>query len=843
MFKPVVLSADVCYTYSVMRTLTNNPAPASKDNLARLMAGENLRVEHDPQAPTASFDLKNRVLTLPVWKNLPEDTIDMLIGHEVSHALHTPPGDALEKACRRIAPNNPTRAQVYVNVVEDARIERLIKRDYPGLRRSFVGGYDELLSRDLFKIKGKNLAELGFLDRINLQYKIGHRLAVPFSAEELPLVQRVATTVSWEDVVALCKEIYEFCREQKRKERENNKPQDSKDGKSLPSDEQGEDQSDSEQDAEGQSDDESDSDPNGEDTGDSDADSNGEADENDQEESGQAPEGEEGQGDVSAQSGGQTDRDATDETGGTGNGRGGDSEEFDDTPDDAETVNAAKQELDKFADRTGAPTVYADLAKPTDRCVVPVKATLDSFRANYRDLAKYFTGSTVATLQASPAVCYNSWKKHHADAVQVLASEFDRRKAADEHKRTMVAETGVIDPNRLHAYRITDDIFLRNSLVRDGKNHGVVLLLDMSGSIHESFHNLVIQLVTLAHFCRRVNIPFRFYGFTDRAKGDTSLDCKPNERFNSFTSNEAFPGNNIATRLVTLLEDGMKTQEFVEQCGYLLHASYTISHGGRPLHGNPTFEDLKAACGHNNVPSFSVPNWFNLDQTPLNAALLAMVTLAPKFKAEKRVQVANLIVLTDGEASDSMVHLNANSDAWNRVRSRQISATGYTSRSPLIVWRDTVTRKQWNAFCTAHNGSTYTVSRGRETGLLVSIIRSYGINTVFMYAAATKRIAKVHIGEAIVGTGTKDDAKRIALRDSLEASLKDNGWFSVPECHGFTDYIVFTVATAKNENTLGAVDASTASGLRSLRNQFIKNQSGRRANRPLLARVAEVLSK
>ena len=58
-----------------------------KTNLAKLLATENLVVEHK-SVETASFDVKNRVLTLPVW-NVSDVVYDMLVGHEVGHALHS----------------------------------------------------------------------------------------------------------------------------------------------------------------------------------------------------------------------------------------------------------------------------------------------------------------------------------------------------------------------------------------------------------------------------------------------------------------------------------------------------------------------------------------------------------------------------------------------------------------------------------------------------------------------------------------------------------------------------------------------------------------------------------
>ena len=60
-----------------------------KSGLAKLMATENLIVQHAKVA-TAMFDPKNRVLTCPIWEQMSGDLYDLLMGHEVGHAIDTP---------------------------------------------------------------------------------------------------------------------------------------------------------------------------------------------------------------------------------------------------------------------------------------------------------------------------------------------------------------------------------------------------------------------------------------------------------------------------------------------------------------------------------------------------------------------------------------------------------------------------------------------------------------------------------------------------------------------------------------------------------------------------------
>lgn len=827
---------------------------AAKGQLARLMATENIRVEHDPSAKTASFNMRDRVLTLPVWKDLAADTLDMLIGHEVSHALYTPPGEQpLLDACKKIDAKRLELAKAYLNVVEDARIERLIKRDFPGLRRNFVTGYDDLMKRDLFGLsKIDDLATLPLIDRINLQYKIGHRVSIPFNAAELPLVQRVATTLSWDEVVALSKAIYDLAKEQKKKEQEQ-KAQKEKDSESATVPDQDQDDQDAADDTDGEGDQDSEGESNADDTGDEDGDSNGEAEANDDENEADAPEGEQGEGDVDAKSNGK-DAEGGDEE--TDSGSGSDTSDEDDgstdtdgddvAPDDSQTAKNAESALASRTDQNAQAIWYADIAAPTDTFTVKLTDVVAGFRRHFgRD----------PEIGKRLSVTYNAWKTANATAVQTLATEFDRRKAADEHRRSTVAETGVIDVNRLHAYKITDDIFLRNAIVRDGKNHGLVLLLDMSGSIHQVFHDLVTQLVTLAHFCRRVNIPFRFYGFTDRAgrhAGYDHLNLDSHVVKNDYTPANYFKSGSmgadrIPTRLLTLLTDGMKTQDFMEQCSYLLYASWCITYAGTPNWDKTVVgKALREALLSTNNSYNGVPFWFTLEQTPLNAALLGAISLVPAFKREKGLQVANLIVLTDGEASDGLGQHTRQTDGY-REKAARAGATQWSSDGKVrIVYRDPVTRKEYKGSRrSSYAGSTneYSLSKDQETELMLAIAKDRGIKTVCIHVTVTKKVAN-QVARRLVAFSGKTTVEIEADHEKLVKDLRENDWTHVENVEGFDDYIVFPVPAAVTEETLDVVgDTSTAAGLRSLRNQFFKVAAARKGNRPLLVRVADLVSK
>ena len=164
-----------------------------KGTLAKLLATENLTVEHR-KVSTAAFDVDKRILILPIWKTASSTVYDLLVGHEVGHALYTPNMDlgGVSKS--------------FVNVLEDARIERMMKVTYPGLRKSFFEGYKQLWDMDFFGVKGDDVETISLIDRINLYFK-GNR-SMPFEEDENIWVEKVANTKTFKDVVDLANEMY-----------------------------------------------------------------------------------------------------------------------------------------------------------------------------------------------------------------------------------------------------------------------------------------------------------------------------------------------------------------------------------------------------------------------------------------------------------------------------------------------------------------------------------------------------------------------------------------------------------------------------------------------------------
>ena len=178
-----------------------------KSQLAKLLATENMVVEN-ANVETAQFDVERRVLTLPMWKRASNTVYDMLVGHEVGHALFTPNDWSWEDRIPK----------QFVNVTEDARIEKLMKRRYPGLSKSFYQGYKELAEDDFFGLEDEDLSTYNLADRANLHYKIGNFVDIPFTEEERKYVDMMGETETFADAVMVAEEIYKFCKTESEKE-------------------------------------------------------------------------------------------------------------------------------------------------------------------------------------------------------------------------------------------------------------------------------------------------------------------------------------------------------------------------------------------------------------------------------------------------------------------------------------------------------------------------------------------------------------------------------------------------------------------------------------------------
>ena len=101
----------------------------------------------------------------------------------------------------------------------------------------------------------------------------------------------------------------------------------------------------------------------------------------------------------------------------------------------------------------------------------------------------------------------NKIEKDSMRTVNYLLKEFEMKKSADSYQRASVAKTGVLDTNKLFSAKYNDDVFKRNLTIPEGKNHGLVMIIDWSGSMANNIFGCIKQVIELTLFCKKVNIP------------------------------------------------------------------------------------------------------------------------------------------------------------------------------------------------------------------------------------------------------------------------------------------------------------------------------------------------
>ena len=451
-----------------------------KNTIAKLLAEEDIFVVHK-QMDTAYFDVKNRELGLPIWKENTMEAVEeeLLVCHEIGHALYTPL-DMLENSQLRKIDHS------VVNVLEDARIEKKVKNKYLGTVRLFNAGYESLIKKDFFGTSGKDLSDFNLIDRINLFFK--GNTDVVFSDEEKVWVDRTAKTETPDDVLDLAEELLAWMADNPESM---GAPDDSDDSDEI--DETGEESTEGSGSGSG--------DENGENE-------DGSDDRNDAGSDNSTPD--------DAESGEDKGLDTPDKSdvieGGT------DGEGAAATPNiTAETAEKFGKSLQEARD-LGA-TSY-DYVRVNDldlkQIVVPYKTIIAENEKHYeKDL--FFT-STLSEVE--------DLKKSSKKTVAYMVKEFEMKKSADAYARAAVSKTGSLDMGKLHTYKYNEDLFRKVTTLPGATNHGLVMCLDWSGSMSENLKGTLTQLFNLVWFCRRTKIPFEVYAFSDNyaKKGGMTID-------------------------------------------------------------------------------------------------------------------------------------------------------------------------------------------------------------------------------------------------------------------------------------------------------------------------------
>jgi len=545
-----------------------------KSQLAKLLATEDLIVEHK-QVQTACFNVHTRVLTLPMWEKASNTVYDLLVGHEVGHALFTPDENWLEKVA--VPPQ-------FVNVVEDARIEKLMKRKYMGLAKTFFRGYQELNDEDFFSISDESVSTFNLADRANLYFKVGNFVDISFDSEEKVLIQKIADVETFDDALRVAEELYLYCKKEK-EEKVNDMP--------MPPNEMG---GESEQPA-------------------------NEPVQEQQESAG------EGAGDFMTHEE-MLEEAARRETGAP----------LKDEPE-VQTADALESNLQDLVDTDSRENVYVEIPK------VDLKYIIAKNDDIHKDIDAWFNhqknNCSLGIFEIADEE-FVKFKRNAQKEVNYLVKEFECRKAADSYARATTARTGILDTSKLHTYKYNEDLFRKVSVIPDGKNHGLIFVLDWSGSMSRVMLDTIKQLYNLIWFCKKVSIPFEVYAFTNEWK-KPEINYETNELVKSadWTSSYVKKENLLAVHEQFSMMNLLTSKTNGKQLEHQLINIWRIAKSFSNFYGSP----------------YSVPTRLGLSGTPLNEAFVCLHQILPQFQKQNKLQKVQCIALTDGEANHLCRHV------------------------------------------------------------------------------------------------------------------------------------------------------------------------------------------
>jgi len=565
----------------------------SKSVLAKCLAEENIHVEHR-KVQTAYFDLNSRSIILPIWKEMDGILYDLLMGHEVGHALYTP------KQGWHDAVIDNKGLKSYLNVCEDARIERKIKDRYPGLRRSFSLAYKELHNRDFFGLNGLNVSTMRLIDRINIFFKLGAHVRVPFTPDEMKFVDRLNVAESWDDVELIARELYNKALEDKKNEPENYEDnlEDFSDEMNPDNNFEDEDYDDGDDYEDGNESDEFDeSTKSGSDSLEEDKeDSSSDAEENETEQN-------------------QDDKKPSRKI--NKNPESGNEQDVSSITD-----NAQRKNEENLVDNSNGQIYILNVPEYNKNCIIPHNKVHDKIRSQIKLMSDHYSADFVAFVAQNPER-YTNFIKRSNPVINYMIKEFEMRKNATQLSRAKNAKSGKINPKKLARFSLDRDIFQRVMSVPQGQNHGMVLFIDLSGSMQDILSPTFEQAILLTMFCKKTNIPFEVYGFSDHYNVQSFGTREPyfTQKANDLS---VFDPN---FHLKQYLSSSMSSSAYREAVQNMLYvgAAYA-SHYHRDC----------------------VPPSEQLYGTPLDESIIASINIVSEFKKLYKLDLVNSIFLTDG---------------------------------------------------------------------------------------------------------------------------------------------------------------------------------------------------
>lgn len=571
--------------------------------LARLLATENLTLEYSDDTQS-SFDPVERILSIPNWATKDMYVHDVLLCNEVAHALYTP-----IEFNEDYAGKETKHVQIF-NIIEDYRVYKEICKRFPGMVHTFRNGYKSIaVDNDYFGLSKVDVDTLSLADRINIHLKAGEFIDIPFTEKERELLKTIMSVKTYEESKTMAfvlndltkfgsKSVFypdskyldiNYCTSQLKYSSYNNPKA------------------------------------------------------------------------ISVMSSPPSFPLSTNPNPGSGDMRYETSVVID------ESYEAVPPVVNTFDDKWSEPIFVEEPEEDTDFLNSNDSVfTQDNLKNSISNLVqnnrkqgtKYLRLTDTTRLKASdyvvpykqvlsdldhlmggfdtessPGKAWEEFKTKNKLLVSNMIRVFESNKSAHLYRRALIDNTGVLDTNKVYNYLVSEDIFKRNIILPEDKNHGMIFLLDWSGSMSSVIYSVVKQLIQLVSFCKKRNIPFVVYGMAIcpqlKTKNKDRLNYSPYQiaedyRVEMMQEEKQITNTGIirprkSLTLIEFFNSKMTHSEFNRQLRNLFILSTTYT-------GTP----------------------YNLSSTPLNDSLVLAHSMIREFQAKHRVEKLNVITLTDG---------------------------------------------------------------------------------------------------------------------------------------------------------------------------------------------------
>lgn len=229
---------------------------------------------------------------------------------------------------------------------------------------------------------------------------------------------------------------------------------------------------------------------------------------------------------------------------------------------------------------------------------------------------------------------YAKFVRRAKPIAQRMVNEYTAKQRAYAAVNTQYNKTGQIDMTRIAQVYTSDDIFIKKTIEAAGQSHGLLLVIDWSGSMQPHIESMAMQYLVTALFAKRAKIPLEVYIFTTPDFGES----KPIDGF----------GNELSMRL--LLNTTTASESDIIEIFYHMICVYHSVYKGI-IRTNDYKSSVYRSSDADDALSRRMAALFRMGGTPLVQATSQAYMCAHHMKIRESLQNMTVMFITDGAGS------------------------------------------------------------------------------------------------------------------------------------------------------------------------------------------------